>query len=553
MIEIRSTRRRKPRWQALWPLLGILTCAAAAISAAIIGTILSEADTDNDRDNQITLTYGLTLLPSGFDPHIHRSAELGIPLYSVYDTLIYRHPQTNVFVAGLAEDWEISPDGLVYTFTLRQDVTFHDGTHFNAAAVGVTLDRIAAEETRSSKALPLLGPYQGYAIIDEYTIQIILNEPYAALLDALSQPYLGIASPTALANHNDATYQYHQVGTGPFRMVEYIPGDRFIVERNPEYNWGPPYYSEYADESVERVIFRFYEQPETRRIGLEAGDVDIVGELPPTDAELLLRNQDLRLHLQPIPGMPLQFFMNTRRFPTSELGVRQGLLYATHRETIVSTVFYEQFNPTAYGPLSASTLFYDPAMQDTYLHSLEQAETYFAIAGVDDTDEDGILDIDGQPLEFKIVYMSFGFLPEVSQLIESQWREIGLEVELVQVGSFTDLMEHARTGDFNLLAFNDFGIDPSLLNRYYLSNGDSNWTGYANPELDTWLIQAAQSIDPAVRQTLYANIQKRIMDQALVLPIRDYINIVGVRSNIDGLIYASQGWWPLLTNLVVQQ
>ncbi len=554
MLEIRPTQRRKQWWRAWLPFLGVFICVISAVGLAIVLTILSEAaDADNEDTDQNTIVYGLTLLPSGFDPHIHRSAELGIPLYSVYDTLIYRHPQTHDFVAGLAEDWEISADGLRYTFFLRQDVSFHDGTRFDANAVGVTLDRIAAEETRSSKALPLLGPYQGYAILDEHTIQIILAEPYSALLDALSQPYLGIASPTALANHNDATYQYHQVGTGPFRMVEYVNGDRFVVERNPDYNWGPRYYSDYTDSSVDRVIFRFYEQPSTRRIGLEAGDVDLVGELPPTDAELLLRNQDYRLHLQPIPGMPLQFFMNTQRFPTSELGVRQGLLYATHRETIVSTIFFDQFNPTAYGPLSASTLYYDPTVQDLYQHSLEQAETYFATAGVTDSDGDSILDIEGRPLELKIVFMGFGFLPEVAQLIESQWREVGLEVELVQVGSFATLMEYARNGDFNLIAFNDFGFDPSLLNRYYLSSGDSNWTGYADPELDAWLVEAAQSIDPAVRQPLYTNIQKRIMDQALVLPIRDYVNIVGVRSDIDGLVYAAQGWWPLLTNLVVQQ
>ncbi|PJF43860.1 MAG: hypothetical protein CUN55_06970, partial [Phototrophicales bacterium] len=156
-MTLNRPKRRRPRLGLLITFLGIVTCAVAAVGIAVISTLLSET---SPQDNNLrTITYGLTLLPSGFDPHIHSSSELGIPLYSVYDTLIYRHPQTNTFVAGLAKEWEISSDGLVYTFYLRDDVVFHDGTPFNADAVGVTLDRVTAPSTNSRKALALLGPY----------------------------------------------------------------------------------------------------------------------------------------------------------------------------------------------------------------------------------------------------------------------------------------------------------------------------------------------------------------------------------------------------------
>src|SRR5690606_6823104 len=128
-----------------------------------------------------------------------------------------------------------------------------------------------------------------------------------------------------------------------------------VLERNEDYAWGPPYYAEYSDKSVERVIFRFYVSPETRRPALEAGDVNIVGELSPTDAELLRGEPDLKLVQQAIPGQPLQFYFNTQQYPTDDLSVRQALIYATNRESIVGTVFFTQFSPTAYGPLSAVT------------------------------------------------------------------------------------------------------------------------------------------------------------------------------------------------------
>ena len=211
------------QYRRIKTILVLFLCAVAVTSS-----VLSQEDQSTHR-----IVYGLTLQPSGFDPHIHASSELGIPLRQVYDTLIYRDPETQGFAAGLAMDWVVSSDGLSYTFTLRQDVQFHDGTPFNAQAVAVNLDRISNPATGSQKALFLLGPYTGYEIVDDYTIRILLSEPYSPLLDSLSQVYLGIASPTALAQYTNDTYQFHQVGTGPFRFVEYVPGDRLVIQGIP--------------------------------------------------------------------------------------------------------------------------------------------------------------------------------------------------------------------------------------------------------------------------------------------------------------------------------
>ena len=121
------------------------------------------------------------------DPHIHASSELGIPLRSVYDTLVYREPQLLGFVPGLAESWEVSEDGLTYTFNLRQDVTFHDGTPFNAEAVRVNLERILDPDTASQKAVFMLGPVERVDVLGEYQVAIVLSSPYPPLLDSLSQ------------------------------------------------------------------------------------------------------------------------------------------------------------------------------------------------------------------------------------------------------------------------------------------------------------------------------------------------------------------------------
>ena len=143
------------------------------------------------------LIYGLTLTPSGIDPHVNASSELGIPLTSVYDTLVWQD-LNGEFVPGLAKSWETSDDGLTYTFHLRDDVVFHDGTPFNAQAVKFNLGRIADPASKSQKAVFMLGPYQSTEIVDDYTVKVRFKEPYAPFLDSASQVYFGMTSPTAV-------------------------------------------------------------------------------------------------------------------------------------------------------------------------------------------------------------------------------------------------------------------------------------------------------------------------------------------------------------------
>ena len=543
MLTPATTRRRLPVSLGVLGVLSAILCLAGAVVALL--TLRAGLD-DADGGNRIV--YGLTLNPSGLDPHIHISNELGIPLYSVYDTLIYRHPQTMDFVPGLAERWEMAPDGLSWTFTLRQDVTFHDGTPFNAHAVAANLDRITNPELASGKALALLGPYTGYTIVDDTTITLHLSEPYAPLLDGLSQVYLGIASPTALRQYSKNTYQWHQVGTGPYRLEEVVPGERIVLRRNPDYAWGPVFYAAATDQSVDTVEFRFYTDPATRSLALESGAVQMIGELLPTDVELLLGNTQLRVLRVPIPGQPQQFFFNMKRAPTDELAVRQALLYATNRTEIVDAVFQGQ-SPVAHGPLTAVTPFYDPAVEALYPFDPAFAQSLLQGAGYGDSDGDGIWDRDGEPLRLTMVFASWNQTPEVAQLIQSEWRDIGIEVELIRVPDFPTLRSYALEGDFNLIAFYDFGVEASLLNQFYMTGGFNNWSGFSDSELDGWLHEAVRQVDAATRAALYSSVQQRIMEQAVVLPIREYVNLNGTTARLEGVIFSAQGWWPLLRNL----
>lgn len=496
------------------------------------------------------IIYGLTLQPSGFDPHINRSSELGIPLRQVYDTLVYRHPDTNEIVAGLATDWSISEDGLVYTFTLRQGVVFHDGTPFNAQAVGTNLDRITSPQTASQLAAFLLGPYAGYEVIDDYTIRILLSSPYSPLLDSLAQVYLGIASPTALSQYSENRYQFHQVGTGPFQFVELVPGDRLVIERNPDYNWGPVFYNPPTEQSIDQIEFRFFTDPPTRSLALESDQAQIMGELLPTDARALTGNSTIQLVPQSVPGQPLQFLMNTNRFPTDSRGVRQALIFGANRNAIVDAV-YQQFSPVAWGPLAANTLYYDRSVQGLYAHDIGQAQALLTAAGYSDSDNDGYLDIGGVTATVDVIVPPWGLAPQVAELLQDQWRTIGIRATLKPVPTIGSLLDAVASGEYNLVAFNTYGLDPVLLNDFYLSDGANNYTGFVDDELDDVLREATRQTDPAVRAALYARAQQIIMNEALVLPIRDQVNLNASSAVLTNLQFDPYGWFPLLNNVVL--
>ncbi|MBX3061443.1 MAG: hypothetical protein KF726_00610 [Anaerolineae bacterium] len=534
--------------------IAIVLASACLISALVFTGIMNERRAVAQEALSPRIVYGLTFMPSGFDPHINQNSELGIVFRSVYDTLLYRDPNTKQLIPGLAEHVDISADGLTYTFKLKSGVKFHDGEPFDANAVAVTLDRIVNPDTASQKSLALLGSYSRYEIVDALTIKVILNSPYSPLLDGFSQVYLGIASPKALNEYDNATYQFHQVGTGPFMLVDYVPGERIILRRNPDYAWGPSFYEAPTADSVKEIEFRFFQDPATRAPALETGEAQVMGELAPADALLFSRGTDVQVLPQPIPGQPLQFFINTSAAPTSDLAVRRALIFATDRAAIVDSIF-QQFSPIANGPLSATTVFYDTGLNNLYRYDQASARELLAQAGYSDSDGDGILDKPDatgiKPLRLVVITPPFGLVPQVVQKLQSQWRGVGIDVEIRQVPNLAAIMEQVDSGDYHLVAFSDYGVDASILNRYYRSDGIMNLSKWKNTEMDAWLDRATATVDETERSNLYIQIQRHIMENALILPIRDYVNLNAASANIQDLKFDAYGWFPILANVKV--
>ena len=281
---------------------------------------------------------------------------------------------------------------------------------------------------------------------------------------------------------------------------------------------------------------------------MESGEIDIIGEVLPHDAERLAKQPGFNVYPVPIPGQPSQFFFNTLLEPTSDLRVRQALSMAVDKSTIASTIFGDP-STVAQGPLSATTFGYTDQYPSP-AYDLDGATELLTQTGWIDDDDDGILSRDGVPLNLKIVAPPWGSNSEIAQLIRSDWEAVGASVTLDVAPGFGPLKEIQASGEYHAIGINFFDSDPDLLRSFYSSKGFYNWSMVDDTRLDELLVQASQeTLNPDLRLSLYGQVFERIRDQALVLPIRDYVNLVVTSSRLQGLRFSEQGWFPFLIDL----
>lgn len=497
------------------------------------------------------LVYGITSDIQTLDPHISNSIEAGIIFRQLYDTLVYRDPASGEFTSGLAQSWDQSEDGLVYTFYLRKDVIFHDGAVFTSESVAINIDRIFDADINSQKAKLLLGSFSRYEIVDDYTIKIYLFEPYIPFLDGLAQPFMAFVSPQSLSDYTNLRYQFYQIGTGPFQLDNYLPGERIELSRNPMYAWKPSYYEPLLGTEINRIVFKIISDPILRADALTNEQVDVIGEMLTSEASILSNNSSVQLLPIDIPGQTVQFQFNTKQTHTEQATVRKALLYATNRIEIIDAVFLN-YSPIAWSPLPQGTQFSHSGYINEYSYDISHALDLLQSVGYQDTDGDGFLDLQGTKLELTIIVPPWGQLPEVANLLRSQWRSIGIDLIIDPVPGFNSLVSRSASGDYNLVSFDTFGYDPSVLNSSFISNFPTNVTGFEYEELDRLLIQATQERDNLARRSQYFEIQSIIMQEALILPIREYVNINGSRSNITNLRFDAYGWYPILYNVIIR-
>ncbi len=277
-----------------------------------------------------TITIAIAGDPEHFDPpdHINIGA---LTIRMVHEGLVRFKPFSDQaeIEPSLAESWDVSEDGKTWTFTLRDGVTFHDGTPFTSAAVKHYFDRVMTGEM-TNKGSPLFrGLVESYQAPDEQTIVFTLSQPHSYFLHRLAHEASFFNSPEAERVHGE-DFIFNPVGTGPFRFVEFVPGQHVILERNAAYWRGEPY--------LDQVIQKPVREVGTRLLQLEAGQLHVAPLLSEEMIPRLEESPDLE-SVVTLSNRAFRISLNTTKKPFDDIRVRQALNYAINRDELTEFLF----------------------------------------------------------------------------------------------------------------------------------------------------------------------------------------------------------------------
>ncbi len=478
--------------------------------------------------------------PPTMDPRVSGATIAWRLFYNLFDTLVVQEAETGEVVPGLASSWEISPDGLLFTFNLREGVTFHDGTPFNAEAVKFTYDSILEPELKSLTAIGYLGPYESAVAVDDQTVEINFSEPYAPFLNNLSHSVLAPVSPAAVEKYG-ADFGFNPVGTGPFMFKEWNQQISMTFVKNPDYNWPLAVYMHEGPAYLDEIEFKFIPEATTILGTLENGETDIIDGVPPQEVERLQGDDAFQVLLPSVPGSPQVLPLNAAKFPTDEILLRQAMLYAVDMDTVVDTLWFGA-RKAAQGPLSSPTWSYNPAVEEMYPYDVDKAAELLDQAGWE-MGSGNVREKDGEKLHLEYITTS-GIQGQAGELVQAYLAAVGIEVNLQQ-------LEYAATAaaylasEHNIARIYFSHTDPVVLTTLYHSKNitgtNFNRTMKPDPVLDEMLTDATSELDPEVRRSKYEEIQVYIMDQALVIPLWEETVFWGANSSVHGLHFQALG------------
>ena len=447
--------------------------------------------------------------PVGLDPHITSAMSSFQILENILDTLVTLDADQNI-VPALAESWEVSDDNLQWTFYLRDDVVFTNGRSMTAEDVVYTYDRMLDPETGSGNAWMLAG-VEDVSALDDYTVQFTLEAPNPALLSKLAMnKAVGIIARESV---EDGTINTTPIGTGPFKISDFQPGVRVLLERNEDY-WqeGLPY--------LDAVDIRIITDDTVRRTALITGDVDWVFAVPLQGVDELKGRDDVIVDDVPA-GAYYYLGVNLESGPLADGQVRQAIAHAINRQNIAAAAAFGHAEVTQ-DPIPSSSVWhfgYAP-----YDYDPERSRTLLAEAGFEDGFEIEIMPT--TELEHTI---------RMAQVIQSDLAAVGIQAT-IRTLEWAEWLEEQGDGNYDTYVCSWNGlVDPDdFFYAQHRSGEIFNFTGYSNPSVDELLDAGRATADVDERRDIYAEVNRAIVDDAPYIYIYNPLNIQAYRPEVQG-------------------
>lgn len=458
--------------------------------------------------------------------------------------LIYLDPDTNI-VPWLAESWEVSEDGLVWTFYLREDVTFSNGDPLTANDFVFTYRRAIDPETASPGAAGNLGPtnMDSFIAVDDYTFQITLEEPFYPLLISLADPaYMMPFSQKAFEEMGADAWASAPVSCGPYTVKDWIRGDRVILERRPDYNWGPQIEGmnpgAWYIETIEVMTIPEYS---TILAGLEAGEIDY-SQIETRDVELLEGTGFIAMLEAMQQGPRPHFVFNNSKPPFDDIRVRKAFNLAFNRDAFIQVLVQGRGYPQ-YGPLTPSQIGYWEGVEGIgYGYDLEQAKALMEEAGFTYGDDGMLITPEGEPFELTVYTIPIEIWVKTTEIAAEQLKQLGVSATIQQDDPGVLIGQVLIPGDHQFSIMGTTGIEADLM--YYMfhsSNiGSSNFFHNVDPELDAVLDKTRTETDPVARQEAVNQAQQMIIEKAIMVPLYVPINYYAINTRVKGYTYSTK-------------
>jgi ABC-type transport system substrate-binding protein len=483
--------------------------------------------------DETTLNFGIGTDVDYLDPRQTTTQEGYIAAANVYDCLVLYELGSAKLRPGLAESWDISDDGLTYTFHLRQGVKFHDGADFNADAVVAWFNSIKEgapgsqfDATRMSYMPPFITDLiDSVTKVDDATVDFKLPKPYAPLLANLAIPIAGIPSPAAIEKYG-LDLGTNPSGTGAFMLAstdDWTRDSQLVLTANPNYWGGAP--------TIQKLVFKIAPESATRLQQVESGETDVTIFLTPDDVRKARDNSDLQVLEEPGLNTNCVEF-NVSKDPFTSKEVRQALNYAINKEEL-SQGLYDGGMVPAGGVLPPSDWAYNPDLKG-YPYDAQKATDLLKSAGYDESN----------PLKFTFMVYNVprGYNPAADRLgtaIQEYWKKVGVEAE-IQTEEWTQYRTDRRADKFqcSLSGWMGDNGDPdnflfSLLGSPNIGSSNTAW--YSNPDVDKLLEEAQTTSDQDQRIQLYHQAEQMIVDDAPWAFLGYQKNQVVLRANIQDL------------------
>ena len=495
---------------------------AALLLVLVLAGLVGGAAGAPPRD---AIVIGLVAEPVTMDPPQITDLNSARVTKRIFEGLVGQELGSYKLVPGLAQSWDISKDGLTYTFKLRPNVKFHDGTPFNAEAVKFVFERQLNDKGPyyATGTYPyvkgFLGNVAGVEVLDAGTVQIKLKAPLAPFLQYLAHQSLFMFSPESLKKWGKDVVK-HPVGTGPFKLDAWEPGVRVVLARNDEYWGGAP--------KIRQAIYVPIVEAQARLVALKTGDIDLTMDVPPDSLDELRRDPNVVV-AESNSSAVWYVMLNTRHPILKDRRVRQALNHAVNKDAIIRDIL-RGTAIVSRGPMSPvyGTFYEDNTAR--YPHDLDKARALLREAGHPN----------GFELTFLVPESGSGMQSpvEMATVIQANLAQIGVRAKIQTMEWGAYLRKYLEQPDMAEMSWNPSIGDPDHM-MYMLLSSDRfppafNAGYYQNDRVDDLLRRARTTVDEKARVPLYREAQKLVVEDAPWIFVDHGKQVIVHRKRVQG-------------------